>query len=93
MAYSDLQKSSENLDDVAKWSNFNFVGNVPIGDGPGRLPLKAIAEQYDALLFAYGASKDKTLGIPGESLRGVVSARSISLTLVAQVLLMVAVSP
>ncbi|KAK6434835.1 NADPH-adrenodoxin reductase [Oleoguttula sp. CCFEE 5521] len=74
--HPEVKKSSENLDDVAKWPNFNFIGNVPIGDGPGRLPLRAIAEQYDALLFAYGASKDKTLGIPGEDLHGVASARS-----------------
>lgn len=38
--------------------------------------MKTIAEQYDAVLFAYGASKDKTLGVPGEDLKGVVSARS-----------------
>ncbi len=31
---------------------------------------------YDALLFAYGASKDKTLGIPGEELKGIYSARA-----------------
>jgi len=30
---------------------------------------------YHAIVFAYGASKDKTLGIPGESLDGVHSAR------------------
>ena len=30
---------------------------------------------YDAILFAYGASKDKKLGIPGEDLNGVYSAR------------------
>lgn len=31
---------------------------------------------YDALLFAYGASKDRTLGIPGEELQGIYSARA-----------------
>jgi adrenodoxin-NADP+ reductase len=61
---------------VAKWPNFNFIGNVSIGDAPGRLPLKTIAENYDGLLFAYGASRDKKLGIPGEDLHGVVSARA-----------------
>lgn len=31
---------------------------------------------YDAVVFAYGASKDKRLGIPGESeLQGIYSAR------------------
>lgn len=33
---------------------------------------------YDAILFAYGASEDKKLGIPGEStLRGIYSAREV----------------
>jgi adrenodoxin-NADP+ reductase len=40
------------------------------------LPLKTIAENYDGVLFAYGASRDKKLGIPGEDLHGVVSARA-----------------
>lgn len=32
---------------------------------------------YDAILFAYGASKDRTLGIPGEDkLKGIYSARA-----------------
>jgi adrenodoxin-NADP+ reductase len=32
---------------------------------------------YDAILFAYGASKDRNLGIPGEDkLKGVYSARA-----------------
>lgn len=32
---------------------------------------------YDAILFAYGASKDKTLGIKGEdTLKGIYSARA-----------------
>jgi adrenodoxin-NADP+ reductase len=61
---------------VAKWPNFNFIGNVSIGDAPGRLPLQMIAENYDGLLFTYGASKDKKLGIPGEDLYGIVSARA-----------------
>ena len=37
--------------------------------------MSIIAPHYDALLFAYGASKDRKLGIPGENLSGVYSAR------------------
>lgn len=36
----------------------------------------SIAPHYDALLFAYGASRDKRLGVPGEHLTGVHSARA-----------------
>lgn len=38
--------------------------------------LTALMRHYDAVLFAYGASQDKKLGIPGEStLDGIFSAR------------------
>lgn len=64
------------MPDVAKYPGFNYIGNVPIGDGEGHLPLTSIAPHYDGILFAYGASKDKRLGIPGEDLKGVHSARA-----------------
>ena len=40
------------------------------------IPLKNLEPHYDAILFAYGASKDKMLGLPGEHLQGVFSARA-----------------
>lgn len=41
------------------------------------LPLTALKPHYDAILFAYGATKDKELGIPGEqALHSVYSARA-----------------
>lgn len=40
------------------------------------LPLRALTPHYDALLFAYGASKDKLLGVDGEHLQGIYSARA-----------------
>jgi len=49
---------------------------VQIGNGPRELPLTSIAPHYDAMLFAYGASKDRRLNIPGEDLKGVISARA-----------------
>lgn len=53
------------------------MGNISIGNHPGSLPLKTLLPHYDAILFAYGASKDRTLGIPGEdTLKGVYSARA-----------------
>lgn len=53
------------------------MGNIAIGDRPGELPLTSIAPHYDAILFAYGASKDRQLGIPGEdTLKGIHSARA-----------------
>lgn len=40
------------------------------------ISLASLTRHYDAILFAYGASQDKKLGIPGEStLQGIYSAR------------------
>ena len=38
--------------------------------------LSVLQQHYDAMLFAYGASKDRELGIPGENLDGIYSARA-----------------
>ncbi len=63
--------------EVAESPNFNFCGNISIGNAPGHLPLNKIVSHYDAILFAYGASKDRTLGIPGEdTTKGIYSARA-----------------
>jgi len=53
------------------------VGNIAIGDHNAALPLRSLLPHYDAILFAYGASRDRTLGIPGEeNLKGIYSARA-----------------
>jgi adrenodoxin-NADP+ reductase len=53
------------------------VGNISIGSHSRALPLESLLPHYDAILFAYGASKDRSLGIPGEDkLRGIYSARA-----------------
>jgi adrenodoxin-NADP+ reductase len=41
-----------------------------------QLPLKVLKPHYDAIVFAYGASKDRELGIPGEDAKNVLSARA-----------------
>ena len=57
---------------MASSPRFNFLGNIDVGNG---LPLAALKSHYNAILFSYGASKDRHLGIPGEELNGVYSAR------------------
>ena len=39
------------------------------------IPLSTLVPNYDAILFSYGASQDRELGIPGEDLEEVYSAR------------------
>lgn len=58
---------------MAQSPQFRFIGNVEVGKD---ISLETLKAHYDALLFAYGAAQDKTLGVPGEHLKGVLSARA-----------------
>jgi adrenodoxin-NADP+ reductase len=62
---------------VAESPRFNFIGNISIGEHASALPLQSLIPHYDTILFAYGASRDRTLGIPGEdTLNSIYSARA-----------------
>ena len=50
---------------------FRFFGNVTIGED---ITVDELRERYHAVLFAYGTSTDRQLGIPGEELPGSHSA-------------------
>ena len=75
------QNCQDKFTEVASSPNFTYIGNVSVGHAPHHpdgqsVPLNTLLRHYDAVLFAYGASKDRTLGIPGESaLRRIYSAR------------------
>lgn len=76
-----MQNCQDKFEEIASSPNFTFVGNVSVGH-PGHaadhctVELQSLMRHYDSVLFAYGASADKTLGIPGEStLKGIYSAR------------------
>ncbi|RUS79817.1 hypothetical protein EGW08_012416 [Elysia chlorotica] len=51
----------------------NFFGNVELGKD---LALKDLRDAYTAVVLCYGAAEDRVLGIPGEDLPNVLSARS-----------------
>ncbi|KAJ5463897.1 hypothetical protein N7475_007032 [Penicillium sp. IBT 31633x] len=72
--HPEVKNCEDKFTEVAESSRFNFVGNIDLGHD---LPLTALKPHYDAILFAYGATKDKELGIPGEqALHSVYSARA-----------------
>ncbi|KAK4301181.1 hypothetical protein Pmani_026661 [Petrolisthes manimaculis] len=57
---------------------FSFLGNVSVGvDGGSVIPLTQLRSAYHAVVMSYGASRDRTLNIPGECLPNVVSARRL----------------
>ncbi|KAL8906607.1 MAG: hypothetical protein Q9207_001931 [Kuettlingeria erythrocarpa] len=71
--HPEVKNCQDKFTEVASSPNFNFIGNVRIGQD---VSLKTLANRYDAILFAYGASKDRKLGIPGEdTLQGIYAAR------------------
>jgi adrenodoxin-NADP+ reductase len=53
--------------------SFNFIGNVTVGQD---ISINELKEHYEVVILAYGAEDDKKLGIPGEDLKGVHSARA-----------------
>jgi ferredoxin/flavodoxin---NADP+ reductase len=54
-------------DKIARSPGFAFWGNVEIGK---TLTIEDLARSYHVVVLAYGASADRTLGIPGEDLHG-----------------------
>ncbi|KAG9238868.1 putative NADPH-adrenodoxin reductase Arh1 [Amylocarpus encephaloides] len=75
--HPEVKNCQDKFEEVAQSPRFNFVGNITIGEQDGALPLETLVPHYDAILFAYGASRDRTLGIPGEdNLKGIYSARA-----------------
>jgi adrenodoxin-NADP+ reductase len=68
-----IQNCQDKFDEVASSPRFNFIGNIDVGKG---MPLASLRDHYNAILFAYGATKDRKLGVPGEdSVKGIYSAR------------------
>lgn len=67
------QRCRDKFEEVASSPRFNFIGNIAIGRD---LPLADLRPHYNAIIFAYGATKDRKLGISGETnLKGIYSAR------------------
>lgn len=57
---------------TAGQERFAFLGNVEVGRN---VLLHQLREAYHAVVLAYGASEDRALGVPGESVANVLSAR------------------
>ena len=71
--HPEVKNCQDTFEEAAQSPRFNYVGNVRVGHD---IELAKMKPHYDAILFSYGASEDRELGIPGEDLPGVYSARS-----------------
>lgn len=72
--HPDVKSVVDDFDDVIKSSagRLRFFGNVHVGKD---VALARLKEAYDGVVLACGASGERKLGIPGEDLVGVSSAR------------------
>ncbi|WVZ25512.1 hypothetical protein V8G54_004056 [Vigna mungo] len=57
---------------VAQQERCSFFGNVTLGSS---ISLSELRELYHVVVLAYGAESDRSVGIPGENLKGIHSAR------------------
>lgn len=70
--HPNVKNCQDTFEEVARSPRFNYIGNVRVGTD---VKLTQMKPHYDAILFSYGASEDRKLGIPGEKSNGVYSAR------------------
>ena len=66
-----IKTVSKVFEKIAAHENFRLFANVEIGSD---ISIAQLQEKYDAVIIATGSSHGKTLGIPGENLRGSLSA-------------------
>jgi ferredoxin--NADP+ reductase len=68
-----IKTVSKVFEKIATGENFRLLANVEIGED---ISVVQLQENYDAVIIATGTSLGKTLGIPGEDLRGSLTAAS-----------------
>ncbi|EXJ95267.1 ferredoxin-NADP+ reductase [Capronia coronata CBS 617.96] len=71
--HPEVKNCQDTFQEVAASPDYTFIGNVNLGHD---LPLPLLAKHYDAIVFAYGASKDRQLGLKGEEKPHIYSARA-----------------
>ena len=69
-----IRSVRDNLDRILDKPGVRFIGNLEIGSD---LSVIDLHEFFDAIVFTYGASRDRRLGIPGEDLDGSVAATDL----------------
>ena len=69
--HQSIKAVSKRYDKVADDPHVRFVGNVAVG---GAVTVEQLRGLYDAVILATGAPHDRTLGISGEHLPGVIGS-------------------
>ncbi|WP_405194599.1 FAD-dependent oxidoreductase [Streptomyces anulatus] len=71
--HEKIKSLQNSLRAVLEDDRVTFVGNVGVGGSEGVSPAR-LAELYHAVVYCVGASADRALAVPGESLPGSYSA-------------------
>lgn len=71
--HPEVKNVTHKFSEVAESANTRFSGNVNVGTD---VTLTDLRNCYDVMTFAYGASRNRKLGVPGEGLLQVITARS-----------------
>jgi ferredoxin--NADP+ reductase len=66
-----IKTVSKVFEKIANHENFRLFANVEVGS---EITVAQLKDRYDAVIVATGTSLGKTLGIPGENLRGSLSS-------------------
>ena len=66
-----IKTVSKVFEKIANHENFRLFANIEVGSD---VTIAQLQEKYDAVIIATGSSQGKKLGIPGEELRGSLSA-------------------
>lgn len=69
--HHSIRSVRDTLDKILDKPGIRFIGNVEIGKD---ITVAELHEYFDAVIFTYGASSDRRLGVPGEDLAGSVAA-------------------
>lgn len=74
--HPEVKNVTERFTEIARSGRVTFAGNVTVADGTGAsVSVSELRERYSAVVLACGADDDRQLGVPGEDLEGVHSAR------------------
>ncbi|GIY10585.1 NADPH:adrenodoxin oxidoreductase, mitochondrial [Caerostris extrusa] len=72
--HPNIKNCTETFNHVASHEQCKFYGNITVGKD---VMLSDLLQSYHAVILAYGASADKTMGILGENSKNVLSSRQI----------------
>ncbi|KXN74368.1 NADP adrenodoxin-like ferredoxin reductase [Conidiobolus coronatus NRRL 28638] len=70
--HPEVKICQNKFNELLQLGNLRYFGNIEVGKS---LKVDELRERYSGVILAYGSSFDKKLGIEGETLDGVFSAR------------------